>query len=135
MWYGIMISDWGTRRSSLREMESSDVPLDDILRALAQPRIRYTLCYLQEEPEPTVEQLADVITGIEASLEDTIAMPDDHERVRLHCHHAVIPALEELGFVTYDADSGTVTKETIPTEIYEVLEQCQELTASHAELW
>ena len=104
----------------LRSLES-ELPLDELFNALADEYTRYTLYYLSDQPTVTLEQLADVVAGIEATTADAVATPADHGRIRIHLYHITIPRLEELGYVDFDPDEQTVTRATMPPAVRTVL--------------
>lgn len=110
----------GADVGSLRELEG-EIPLDEILDVLSDDHARYALYWLGEHPDATLEQLADVVTGIDAAATDAIATPSDRERARIHLYHVVLPKLDAHGYLDFDADDRTVTGANVPPEVCSLL--------------
>ena len=96
---------------------AGELPVDDVFRLLGDRHARYALVYLHEDPMPTLEELADVVTAKDASVGGAIAAPADRDRVRIRLYHVVLPRLEELGFVAFDAETKVVTGTDIPSAV------------------
>ena len=100
---------------------ADDLPFDDVVRLLGDRHARYALVALHDTPDSTLEELADVVTATDASAAGTIATPSDRDRIRLWLYHAILPRLEELGFLTFDTETRTVTDIDVPPAITDAL--------------
>lgn len=96
-------------------------PVDDVFRLLASSTARSTIVYCHQQPRPTLEELADVVAGVTASAEGSIASPVDRDRIRIRLYHETLPRLEDMGLLAFDRESGTVTETSIPESILECL--------------
>lgn len=99
-----------------------DLPPEEALSALADPHARHALRALHGRRDSTLEELADVVTGMVAAASDEVATPTDRDRTRLRLYHAVLPRLDALGYVEFDADERTVTRVDVPPEALAVLD-------------
>lgn len=104
----------GIDLGALRELEG-EAPLDEMLSVLSDPHARYTLYYLSEESTVSLEELATVVTGLEAEAADDVATAGDEKAVRTRLYHLVLPNLDDHGYVAFDADEQTVTATETPT--------------------
>ena len=104
----------GIDLGTLRELEG-EASLDEVLSVLSDSHARYTLYYLAEESTASLEELAAVVTGLEAEATDDVATAADEETVRTRLYHLVLPELDDHGYVAFDADEGTVTATETPT--------------------
>lgn len=92
-----------------RESRRGDPWSDDrVYRALASTQRRRMLSFLLEEGESTVEEIATMLTGWEATVRGTMRTGDDHRRIVIGLVHVHLPILAEAGLVTHDRQSGTV---------------------------
>ncbi|OAQ53910.1 hypothetical protein HTG_06475 [Natrinema mahii] len=98
-----------------------DRSVDDVFRLLASPIARSTIVYCHQQPRPTVEELADVIAGVTASAEGTIASPADRDRIRIRLSHETLPRLEDMELLAFDRESGDVIETSIPEPILDCL--------------
>ncbi len=96
-------------------------PIDDVFRLLASPIARATIVYCHQQPRPTLAELADVIAGVTASAEGTIASPADRDRIRIRLYHETLPRLEDMELLAFDEESGAVTETSIPESILDCL--------------
>lgn len=108
-----------------------DVPIDDVLRALSNHRVRYVLYYLhgldQDDDLPlSLTRLADVVTAWRATETGTVATADDRDRMRTRLYHAHLLKLDDLGYLTFDTDTNTITDIEIPPFVKSVLELTSE---------
>lgn len=103
---------------SFDELEVSD----RVLRTLANPLARHTLRYVDAHPETTLEEVADAAAGFEAAETETLVTPGSHDRIRISLYHAVLPRLDELGFVRFDSADKTVQRGDIPEDVAPLLE-------------
>lgn len=95
--------------------------LDEILSLLSHQYVRYTLIYLSDHPTTTLDQLADVLTGLEAMETGTIAQTTDRERIRLRLYHSDLPRLDAAGYIDFDTETQTVTTVSIPPVVQSLL--------------
>lgn len=102
---------------------ADDTRLDEVLRVLSDRRARFVLGYLADHREATLDRLADVVTGLEASATDTVATPEDRHRTRAELYHVVLPKLDRLGFLEFEPADHTVTEADVPREVYALIER------------
>ncbi|QLK25639.1 hypothetical protein HYG81_16380 [Natrinema zhouii] len=100
---------------------AGELPIDDVFRLLADRHARYALVYLHDNPSPPIDELADVLAGKDASVEGTITTPIDHNRIRIRLYHSVLPRIEAVGFISFDAETNAVTDTDIPTAVTDAL--------------
>lgn len=106
--------------AALRAMDER-VPSDEVFTLLADPYARYVIYYLHAQSATTLDELAAVIAGLEATESKRVATPSDHERIHLRLYHVVLPKLETRGYLELDPDGQTVERKRIPTEVSEML--------------
>ena len=94
----------------------------DAVSLLSSPMARQTLDYLTGTSTTTVGELADVLTGIEATAADALATPADRRRVRILLYHCVLPRLDAAGYVDFDAEEQTVVRGDVPEVVDELLD-------------
>lgn len=112
---------------NIRELAAAedDVPINDVFRALSNHHVRYVLYYLHgldSDTELSLAHLADVATAWHATETGTVATAEDRDRIRIHLYHAVLPKLDDLGYLTFDTDTNTITDVEIPPFVESVLE-------------
>lgn len=104
----------------------NDGSIDDVLRALSNHRVRYVLYYLHglnsDDLPLSLTQLADVVTAWRATETDTVATEADRDHMRIHLYHVSLPKLDNLGYLTFDTDTNTITDIDIPPIINSILE-------------
>lgn len=100
----------------------SDVSSDEVLRVLAEADARTVLAYVSIHPEATLEDLATVVVGTEAADDHRVGTPEDHSRARIRLHHAILPWLDDCGFLSYSAEMGRVSDVDVPDPIRSLLE-------------
>lgn len=100
---------------------ADDLPFDDVVRLLGDRHARHVLVYLHDNPAPTLEELADVVTARDASMEGTVAGPSHRDRNQLWLYHAILPRLEDMGFIAFDTETKTVTDTAIPDAVSDAL--------------
>lgn len=106
---------------------------DALYRALASRQRRRLLSALLIEEESTLEELATMLTGWQATETRTIGTVDDRTDVMIALRHSDLPILEETGFLTYDSESGTVELEPIPSAVRELIHRSvEESYSSHS---
>jgi len=100
---------------------ADEVPFDDVVRLLGDRHTRTVLVSLHDNPAPTLEELADVVTANAASETGAIAAPSDRDRIQLRLYHSILPRLAELGFIAFDTETKTVTETDIPDAVSDAL--------------
>ncbi|WP_226041039.1 hypothetical protein [Natrinema sp. DC36] len=100
---------------------AGELPVDDVFQLLADRHARYALLYLYDNPTPTIEELADVLAAKDASVQATIARPADRNPIRIRLYHAILPRIDALGFITFDAETNAVTDADIPTAVIDAM--------------
>ena len=97
-----------------REVRLSD---DDLYRALASTQRRRTLYILLVQDATTLDNLATVLAGWEATEAGMMRGSGDYQRIRTELHHRDLPALEDAGLVEYDHATDTVTLEPLTDDV------------------
>lgn len=100
---------------------------DRLYRALASTRRRRLLYLLLDEEESTVDQIATVLTGWNATESGGMATPDDHEQIFLELLHTHLPVLDKIGMVAHDRESGTVRIGALDTAVVDLICQSVEV--------
>lgn len=100
---------------------ADEFPFDDVVRLLGDRHTRTVLVSLHDNPAPTLEELADVVTANAASETGAIAAPSDRDRIQLRLYHVILPHLEELGFLAFDTETKAVTETDIPDAVSDAL--------------
>ena len=100
---------------------SSRLADDALYRALASTQRRRALAILCEETELTVEALATLLTGWDATETNTMATPADRETTLIELVHTHLPVLAESELVSYDAEEATVTIEPLSQPVIELI--------------
>lgn len=110
--------------------------LSDLFWALSHPYRRVILYYLREHETATLDTLTECVTGWAESAPGATAgaRPADDERVRVQLHHAHLPMLADTGFLTYDADTGEVTRRDLLPPTESVLSAAATVDAGNGEL-
>lgn len=94
---------------------------DQLYRALASTRRRRLLYVLLAEEESTVDQIATVLTGWNATEIGGMATPDDRKEIFLELVHTHLPLLDKTGMVAHDRKSGTVRIEALDTAVVDLI--------------
>lgn len=104
--------DEGLRTALLDVLDAAEGErsLDTAFRLLSDAHVRYVLYYLSDRSSASLDELAGVVAGLEATERRSVATRTDHERIRIRLHHAVLPKLEENGVVEFDPGEETVTR-------------------------
>lgn len=92
---------------------ASDLSDDRLYRAFASTPRRRLLWILLEGGESTVDELATVLAGWDATDRGTMRTGEDRKRVVVELAHVHLPLLADVGLIAYDRDSGTVRIEPI----------------------
>jgi DNA-binding transcriptional ArsR family regulator len=86
-----------------------ETALEPVFRLLASEQRRYLLYLLREHESVTLDDLADILTGWLASRHgDTVATPEDRQRVYTKLYHVDVQKLVDSGVVEFDEGSGEV---------------------------
>lgn len=111
-----------TGRGVRLETNGGIATLSEVLNALAHPRRRIALYYLQTHQRATVDELARQIVAweLEGSPDDVPA--DARERVMTELVHIHLPQLADSLFVEYDPRSQMVMYTEPPALLETVLE-------------
>ena len=104
--------------------------------ALALPRRRY-LCYtLLEDSEWSLTDLASKVASWENSMPEHEVTDDQRDKVYVSLYHAHVPKLVDLGVISFDERTETITPAETATQVLTALQgmgaslnNCQE---SHA---
>lgn len=99
---------------------------DQFYRALASSHRRRLLYYLRETDESTVEELASVLSGWEATTTGTMHTRSDRSAIRLQLLHNHLPLLADAELIDYDSDTGTVQLESLHRGVTDVIERSVE---------
>ncbi len=104
--------EWNRFETSLPALQAleHDPQFDGIATVLSSRYGRYSLYYLAHQPSTTLAEIADFVTGFEAMVTETVATPDDHERVRIHLYHATLPRLDALDYIDFDVDDRRIKR-------------------------
>lgn len=86
---------------------------DEFYRALADESRRRVVACLLDREESTVDELAELLCGWEAT-DGTMVSPDRYEEIRIELYHNHLPCLDDAGLVSYDRSAGVVEPEPIP---------------------
>ena len=96
---------------------------DLFYRALASSHRRRLLYCLLEAEERTVEELASVLSGWEATTAGTLYTAADRTAIRLQLLHNHLPLLDEAGLIAYDPNSGTVRLRSLHPRLIRIIRQ------------
>ncbi|MFC4448014.1 DUF7344 domain-containing protein [Halorussus aquaticus] len=99
--------------------------LDAAFEVLADAHRRYALYYLRGRESAALDEVATVVAGWLGTRDDPgdMVAPRDRDSVRTALHHVHLPRLAAAGYVSYDADSGAVTPESLPEFVETVLDR------------
>lgn len=115
--------------TDLDEFEN-DLPITALMTAMGDPMARYTVYYVSQESQVSLDLLADVVTGWTNAGSGTLASRGDRNRTRLLLYHVHLPVLDTLGVVTFDADARTVQAATHSPPLKSFLEWLKGLEQS-----
>lgn len=102
----------GAAEERLDAMGGGDV--DELFGLLASRESRHVLFYLTAASETTLDRLADVVAGLEATATGVGVSPAERDRIRARLYHNVLPRLDDGGYVEFDADAHTVRRREVP---------------------
>lgn len=109
------------------QSEAEDLPPrlngDEFYRALASFQRRRLLYYLLETPKSTVDELATVLSGWEATSSGTIHTQADRSKYRAELVHSHLPLLADAGLIESVPDTGSVRIEPLHHRVKEIIRQ------------
>lgn len=94
---------------------------DDLYRVLASTRRRRVLYVLLDQGEVTIQELANVLAGWDATDAGGMVTGDGYERIRIDLVHVHLPVLESSELVTYDRDRDVVELEAVRPAVRELV--------------
>jgi predicted transcriptional regulator len=97
------------RAAENRALSQETLEADYIYEALAHPRRRYVCYSLLEDAPQSLTELATTIAAWENEVSEREVTRRQRERVSVSLYHAHVPKLVDLGVVSFDEASGTVT--------------------------
>jgi len=104
---------------------------DRLYRALASTRRRRLLYVLLVEEESSVDKLATVLAGWEATETQTVTTSREHREVTLELYHVHLPCLDAAGLVTYTREQSTVRIEPLDDAVRDLI--CQSVETERQE--
>lgn len=117
-----MDDDWLVDFLNALEGLQADQAPDEVLELLSDRYIRYTLYYLSKDPTTSLDELADIIAGWEATETDAIITPADRERIRIRLYHVILPKLDDTGYLDFDTTDHTIKRSSVPSIVSTLLE-------------
>lgn len=103
---------------------------DELYRALSARRRRRLLYLLLVEEVATIDKIATVLAGWDATETGTMVTSDERTEIVLELQHVHLPRLTDAGFVTVDSDDDTV--ELLPLDDAVVDLICQSVESEDA---
>lgn len=94
---------------------------DEFYQALASLQRRRLLYYLLETPESTVDELATVLGGWEATTTGIIHTQADRSKRRITLVHNHLPLLANVGLIDYAPATGSVRLEPLQHRVEEII--------------
>ena len=96
---------------------------DQLYRALSSTKRRRVLYILLVEEESTIEKIATVLSGWDATETGKMVSPNEREQILIELDHIHFPLLAESGLITYDRQERTVRIESLSDIITDLI--CQ----------
>jgi hypothetical protein len=96
---------------------------DQFYRALASHERRRVLYYLLEETDSTVEGLATVLSGWEATTTGTMQTPENRSRHLIRLKHNHLPRLADAGLIEYTPQTGAVRLDSPHPQVAAIIRQ------------
>ena len=103
---------------------------DQFYRALRSVHRRRLLYYLLDNPESTVQEIATVLCGWQASTTGTMKTPEDRSDVLLVLKHNHLPRLADAEMVDYNPQNGTVHLESLHPFVADIIRRSVEAARS-----
>lgn len=94
-----------------------------LYRALASTRRRRVLYLLLDERVQSVDAIATVLTGWEATERGGMGTPQDHERTTVDLEHSHLPLLAEAELVDYDRQRRSVCLRPLDPAVRKLIRQ------------
>lgn len=94
---------------------------DQFYRALAATQRRRLLYHLLAEKESTVEELATVLSGWEATTTGTMRTAADRSKLRLTLVHNHLPRLAEAGLIDYEPPDEAVQLTSLHPQVADII--------------
>jgi DNA-binding transcriptional ArsR family regulator len=94
---------------------------DRLYRALASTQRRRLLCFLLDNDEATVDELATVLTGWNAADRGTMGTKEEHKNLSMALEHVHLPLLADVGMVSYDRQNHTASVESLLPEVRDLI--------------
>ncbi|GAB7093631.1 hypothetical protein JCM30237_07830 [Halolamina litorea] len=113
------MDDSGSRTDGTGESPGFD---RQFYRAIASRERRRLLSILLDGDERTVEELATLLLGWEATASGTVGSPDDRRLTLLRLVHIHLPRLDEAEMIEYDQGRGTARIEKLEPGMAEYIE-------------
>jgi DNA-binding transcriptional ArsR family regulator len=105
---------------------SSRLAADRFYNALSESHRRRLLYYLGGTEESTVEELASVLSGWEATMTGTMHTAEDRSAIHIQLLHNHLPRLADADLIDYDVDAGTVQLAPLHPRVTEIIRQSVE---------
>lgn len=96
---------------------------DQLYRALSSTKRRRLLYILLVEEETTIEKIATVLSGWDATETGKMVSSNERERILIELDHIHFPLLTEAGLITYGRQERTVKIEPLSDTITDLI--CQ----------
>jgi|SRR6056297_2957358 len=97
------------RATGDRSLPREILEFDHVYEALANRRRRYVCYSLLEDAQQSLTELATDVAAWENDVPEGAVTHRQHERAYVSLYHTHIPKLVDLGVVSFDAASETVT--------------------------
>lgn len=121
-----MGEDEGVPNQSDQPAEGDSAPRlaeDQLYQALTSHQRRRILYYLLEEQDSTVEELATVLSGWEATTTGMMQRPADRSKLFLQLVHHHVPRLADVGLIDYEPHTGSVQLASLHPQIADIIRQ------------
>ena len=99
---------------------------DGLYDALASRRRRRVLYLLREADERTVDELATLLSGWEATETGGMGSREDRDRIAVSLVHVHLPVLDDARLVSYDGRDGTVESRPVRAVVDELIRRSVE---------
>lgn len=97
--------------------------LNRFFEALADDRRRYTLLYLRQNETVSSQDLTEFLAGQEQIDPNS----ENFERLRVDLLHLHLPKLADYGLLSFDERTKTVSPESLPTAVEQILDLVTDL--------